>query len=61
MARGVIDDLREHAEELGCERELAALSELIDRGTGARRQLDWLAEHGDIRGLMREIVEASAP
>jgi glutamate---cysteine ligase / carboxylate-amine ligase len=61
MTRGVIDDLREHAEELGCERELASLTELADRGTGARRQLDWFAEHGDIRGLMREIVDASAP
>ena len=61
MTRAVIDDLREHAQELGCERELASLAELVEQGTGARRQLDWFAEHGDIRGLMREIVDASAP
>jgi glutamate---cysteine ligase / carboxylate-amine ligase len=61
MALGVIDDLREHAEALGCEEELAGLAELVERGTGARRQLNWLSEHGDIGGLMEEIVAASDP
>jgi carboxylate-amine ligase len=61
MARSVIDDLREHAEELGCDGELLGLAEMIDHGTGARRQLDWFSEHGDIDGLMREIVAATAP
>jgi carboxylate-amine ligase len=61
MARGVIDDVREHAEELGCEAELSALADLIENGTGARRQLDWLSDHGDIAGLMREIVAATDP
>ena len=62
MAAGVIDDLREHAQELGCEDELVSLTDLIEEGTGARRQLDWFASHGDdIGGLMREIVEASRP
>ncbi len=62
MARGVIDDLSEDARELGCETELRGLSDLIERGTGARRQLDWLEKHdGDIKGLMREILDASAP
>ena len=61
MTKAVIDDLREHAQELGCERELASLAELVSQGTGARRQLDWFEQHGDMRGLMREIVDASAP
>jgi carboxylate-amine ligase len=62
MARGVIEDLCEDARELGCEQELKGLSDLIERGSGARRQLDWLAKHdGDISGLMREILDASAP
>ncbi len=61
MARGVIDQHREHAQQLGCEAELASLEDLIENGTGARRQLDWYDEHGDIRGLMREIVAATAP
>ena len=62
MARGVIEELSEDARELGCEQELRGLEDLIERGTGARRQLDWLAKHdGDIRGLMREILDFSAP
>jgi carboxylate-amine ligase len=62
MAQGVIDELAVDAKELGCEAELRGLEDLIERGTGARRQLDWLEKHdGDIKGLMREILDASAP
>ena len=57
----MIEDLREHAEELGCEGELASLADLVESGTGARRQLNWLEDHGDIGGLMREIVAATDP
>ena len=59
MTIAVIEDLREHASELGCEDELAGLGDLVENGTGARRQLDWLSDHGDIGGLMREIVAAT--
>lgn len=61
MAQGVIDEVREHAQELGCEQELAQLEDLIGAGTGARRQLDWFDEYGDVTGLMREIVAATPP
>jgi glutamate---cysteine ligase / carboxylate-amine ligase len=61
MALGVIEDLREDARALGCEGELAELADLVENGTGARRQLNWLAEHGEIDGLMKEIVGATDP
>ena len=61
MTLGVIEDLSEDARELGCEQELRALTELVETGTGARRQLDWLQDHGDVRGLMTEIVAATDP
>jgi glutamate---cysteine ligase / carboxylate-amine ligase len=61
MARGAIDDLIEHARELGCEAELVHLRDQLENGTGARRQLDWLSDHGDIAGLMSEIVAATDP
>ena len=61
MARGVIDELREHAQELGCDTELAVLADLVENGTGARRQLDWLSDHGEIGGMMKEIVAATDP
>ncbi|MGZ5310109.1 MAG: carboxylate-amine ligase [Solirubrobacterales bacterium] len=62
MARGVLDELGEHAQELGCEAELEGLEDLIAHGTGARRQLDWFDGSGnDLTGLMREIVRATEP
>jgi carboxylate-amine ligase len=61
MARGVIDELCDHASELGCDAELVALADLVENGTGARRQLNWLAERGEIAGLMNEIVMATDP
>jgi glutamate---cysteine ligase / carboxylate-amine ligase len=61
MTLGLIEDLREDARELGCEDELALLADLVEHGTGARRQLNWLSDHGEIGGLMREIVAASDP
>jgi len=61
MTLGLIEDLRESARELGCEDELARLTDLVEYGTGARRQLDWLQDHGDIGGLMKEIVAATDP
>jgi carboxylate-amine ligase len=61
MALGVIDELREHAEELGCAAELAGLADLVENGTGARRQLNWLEGHGGIDGLMQEVVTATDP
>jgi carboxylate-amine ligase len=61
MARGMIEDVREHAQALGCEQELGGLTDLIENGTGARRQLNWLQGHGDIGGLMKEIVAATDP
>jgi carboxylate-amine ligase len=61
MTIGLIEDLRESARELGCEDELLHLNDLVEEGTGARRQLNWLQDHGEIGGLMTEIVAATDP
>jgi glutamate---cysteine ligase / carboxylate-amine ligase len=59
MLRDLIAQLREDAQELGCEAELDGIEELIARGTGARRQLEMVDSGTDLRGLVSEIVEAS--
>ena len=61
MALGVIEDLREHAGSSAARTSWPSLSDLVENGTGARRQLDWLADHGEIGGLMTEIVAATDP
>jgi glutamate---cysteine ligase / carboxylate-amine ligase len=59
FARGIVDVLHEHAEELGCERELAGIEELLGRNTGAHRQLRLYERNPDLQALVRQMVEAS--
>jgi hypothetical protein len=51
--------LSEHAQELGCERELAGVGELLAGNTGAHRQLRIWDENPDLKSLVAGIVEAS--
>jgi glutamate---cysteine ligase / carboxylate-amine ligase len=59
MAERMLDELAEHADELGCRAELEGVRDLLEHGTGARRQLDMFERSGDVEGLVREIVERS--
>jgi carboxylate-amine ligase len=61
MAERVLDELGEHAEELGCRDELMGLRDLLDHGTGARRQLHAWKGGGDLTGIVREIIESTRP
>ena len=59
LARRLYDRLRDHAEDLGSAAELEGLLDLLEHGTGARRQtLVYEANH-DFAELMRDIVDAS--
>jgi carboxylate-amine ligase len=59
LARRLLDRLREHAQDLGCEHELEGIEDLLARGNGASRQLlVWEANH-DLREVVAEIVEAT--
>ena len=60
LARRLVDRLHPHARELGSERELEGVTELIERGTGANRQLaEWRANR-DMAALVRSIVAVTA-
>jgi carboxylate-amine ligase len=61
MVRRMLDQLAEHAQELGCEAELAGVEDLIENGTGARRQIDMHERNGDVRALVREIADHTRP
>jgi carboxylate-amine ligase len=58
-ARRLMDELAEHATELGCERELAGVERLLGGDTGARRQLRLYERNPDLHALMREVVETT--
>jgi carboxylate-amine ligase len=60
LVRRLCARLREHAEDLGCARELEGIQDLIADGTGAQRQLAvWRADR-DLRSLVRKLVAATA-
>ena len=61
LARRLYDRLREHAQDLGAERELEGIIDLLEKGTGASRQrLVYEANHDWVE-LLREIVRATSP
>jgi carboxylate-amine ligase len=60
LALRLVERLLSHAQDLGCLRELEAIEEMVEHGTGAQRQLAvWRADR-DLRALVRKIVEATA-
>jgi glutamate---cysteine ligase / carboxylate-amine ligase len=59
MALALLDELADHAAELGCSAELEGVRELVEQGTGSRRQVEIWEREGDLVQLMRQIVEAS--
>jgi glutamate---cysteine ligase / carboxylate-amine ligase len=61
LAQRLHDRLREHAQDLGAERELEGVSDLLERGNGAFRQRKVYAANRDFRELLQDIVAASAP
>jgi carboxylate-amine ligase len=61
LARRLVDRLRPHAQDLGSSAELDEITDLIDRGTGADRQVVVYEANHDLREVMAEIVAATAP
>jgi glutamate---cysteine ligase / carboxylate-amine ligase len=59
MADRLLEELREHAQQAGCETEMEGVRRLIEGGTGAHRQLEVLEERGDAKELVRALCKAS--
>jgi carboxylate-amine ligase len=54
-----LKDLEPHAKELGSERELEGIVEILRRGNGADRQLRVYNANKDIVEVAREIADAT--
>jgi carboxylate-amine ligase len=61
LTRRVIDRLRPHAEELGSADDLEGLDDILEDGNGAARQVVVYSANHDLREVVREIVDATAP
>jgi glutamate---cysteine ligase / carboxylate-amine ligase len=61
LARRLLDQMREHATDLGSVDELAAIEDMLDRGNGAGRQMVVYEANHDLQEVMAEIVAATLP
>src|SRR5207248_2659453 len=59
LVRRTLRDLAPHARELGCDRELEGIREILSGGNGADRQLRVFNANRDIVEVVREIAEAT--
>jgi len=61
MARGLVEELRPIAQDLGCEEELGGVLEIVELGTGAELQRAALQRSGSLEGVMDYLIEGTAP
>jgi carboxylate-amine ligase len=59
LIRRTLRELEPHARELGSERELEGIQEILARGNGADRQLRVFNANRDIVEVAREIADAT--
>ncbi len=60
LVRRTLRDLEPHARELGCERELEGISEIISRGNGAEQQLRVWNANRDIVEVVEDLAATTA-
>jgi carboxylate-amine ligase len=59
LARRLLERMREHCQDLGCEAELEGIEDLLERGNGASRQIVVYEANRDLREVAAEIVAAT--
>ena len=59
LVRRTLRELEPHARELGCERELEGIRELLGRGNSAERQLRVFNANRDVVEVVRAIADAT--
>ena len=61
MARGLVEELRPVAHDLGCEEELIGILEIAELGTGAELQRAAFGKSGSLEGVVDYLIEHTAP
>jgi glutamate---cysteine ligase / carboxylate-amine ligase len=59
LVRRTVRDLEPHARELGCERELEGIAEILARGNGAETQLRVWNANRDIAEVVEDLAAAT--
>jgi len=61
MARGLVEELRPVARDLGCEDELGGVLEIVELGTGAELQRAAFERSSSLEGVMDYLIEGTVP
>jgi glutamate---cysteine ligase / carboxylate-amine ligase len=61
MARGLVEELKPVARDLGCEEELGGVLEIVELGTGAELQRAAYKRSGSLEGVMDYLTKGTAP
>jgi carboxylate-amine ligase len=61
LARGMVERLKPHAQDLGCEHELEGILEIVEAGTGSQRQREVYDESGDFLDVVAFLIEGTRP
>jgi carboxylate-amine ligase len=61
LARDLIERLKPHAQDLGCENELEGILEIVEGGTGSQRQREVYEDSGDFLDVVAFLIEGTRP
>src|ERR671939_824238 len=61
LARNLVERLKPHAQDLGCESELEVVLEIAEGGTGSQRQREIYKESGDFLDVVAFLIEGTRP
>lgn len=61
VARAAVDRLRPHSQQLGCEEELLGVLEIVEGGSGSRRQREIYEKSGDFLDVVAFLIEGTRP
>jgi carboxylate-amine ligase len=61
LARDLVEQLKSYAQDLGCENELEGILEIVESGTGSRRQREVYEESGDFLDVVAFLIEGTRP
>ncbi|MGI8649924.1 MAG: glutamate--cysteine ligase [Rubrobacter sp.] len=61
LARSLVENLREHAQDLDCEAELLAVLDIVESGSGSQRQREVYEKSGDFLDVVAYLIENTRP
>ena len=61
LARTLVERLKPHAQDLGCENQLESVLEIVEGGTGSRRQREVYEESGNFLDVVAFLIEGTRP